>query len=170
MVKPADLLLLDEPTNDLDIPTLEILEESLLEFAGAIVLVTHDRYMLDRVSTALLALDGNGEAEFFADYAQWEASLSRAPVVVEKKERPRDTPPPPKAKKLSYKEAREYESIEARIHEAEQVSEQKQALLHDPSVTSDPTRLRVAYEEMQLAQSVVDALYARWSELESKQA
>jgi ATP-binding cassette subfamily F protein uup len=169
MVRPADLLLLDEPTNDLDIPTLEILEESLLEFAGAIVLVTHDRYMLDRVSTVLLALDGTGEAEFFADYSQWEASLARTPVVQEKKERPRDTPAP-KAKKLSYKEAREYETIEARIHEAEQVSEQKQALLHDPAVTSDPARLRIAYQEMQTAQSAVDALYARWSELESKLA
>jgi len=108
MLKPADLLLLDEPTNDLDIPTLEILEESLLEFAGAMVLVTHDRYMLDRVSTVLLALDGTGGAEFFADYAQWEASLTQAPAGAEKKERPADTRAP-KPRKLSYKEAREYE-------------------------------------------------------------
>ncbi len=81
MLKPADLLLLDEPTNDLDIPTLEILEESLLEFTGAIVLVTHDRFMLDRVSTVLLALNGKGGAEFFADYAQWEATLGRSAAV-----------------------------------------------------------------------------------------
>src|SRR5271169_1132316 len=73
MVQPADVLLLDEPTNDLDIPTLEILEESLLEYAGALVLVTHDRYMLDRVSTIVLGLDGFGEADRFADYSQWEA-------------------------------------------------------------------------------------------------
>ena len=73
MLQPADVLLLDEPTNDLDIPTLEILEESLLEFRGSLVLVTHDRYMLDRVSTVVLGLDGNGGAESFADYAQWEA-------------------------------------------------------------------------------------------------
>ena len=73
MLQPADVLLLDEPTNDLDIPTLEILEESLLEFRGALVLVTHDRYMLDRVSTTVLGLDGLGGAERFADYAQWEA-------------------------------------------------------------------------------------------------
>jgi ATP-binding cassette subfamily F protein uup len=169
MLKPADLLLLDEPTNDLDIPTLEILEESLLEFAGAIVLVTHDRYMLDRVSTVLLALDGAGGADFFADYAQWEASPGRAPVVPDKKERPRDAPAP-KAKRLSYKEAREYETIEARIRDAEQVSECTQALLHDPAITSDPARLRLAYQEMQAAQSVVDALYARWAELEGKLA
>ena len=72
MLEPADLLLLDEPTNDLDIATLEILEESLLEYTGALVLVTHDRYMLDRVSTIVLGLDGRGGAEMFADYSQWE--------------------------------------------------------------------------------------------------
>src|SRR6185436_13757216 len=79
MLAPADLLLLDEPTNDLDIPTLEVLEESLNEFPGAIVLVTHDRFLLDRVSTALLALDGAGGAGWFADCAQWEAARREAP-------------------------------------------------------------------------------------------
>ncbi len=73
MLQPADVLLLDEPTNDLDIPTLDILEESLLEYRGALVLVTHDRYMLDRVSTIVLGLDGQGSAESFADYSQWES-------------------------------------------------------------------------------------------------
>ena len=73
MLQPADVLLLDEPTNDLDIPTLEILEESLLEYRGALILVTHDRYMLDRVSTVVLGLDGLGHAERFADYSQWAA-------------------------------------------------------------------------------------------------
>src|SRR6202020_2056005 len=73
MLQPADVLLLDEPTNDLDIPTLEILEESLLEYRGALVLVTHDRYMLDRVSTVVLGLNGMGGAERFADYSQWDA-------------------------------------------------------------------------------------------------
>ncbi|HMJ21001.1 MAG TPA: ABC-F family ATP-binding cassette domain-containing protein, partial [Terriglobales bacterium] len=72
MLQPADVLLLDEPTNDLDIPTLEILEESLLEFRGSLVLVTHDRYMLDRVSTIVLGLSGRGGADSFADYSQWE--------------------------------------------------------------------------------------------------
>ncbi len=72
MLEPADLLLLDEPTNDLDIPTLEVLEESLLEFRGALVLVTHDRYMLDRVSTIVWGLDGAGNAGSFADLGQWE--------------------------------------------------------------------------------------------------
>src|SRR4029450_3830932 len=78
ILEPADLLLLDEPTNDLDIPTLEVLEESLLEFPGALVLVTHDRYLLDRVSTRLLALDGRGGATFYADYDQWEQARHAA--------------------------------------------------------------------------------------------
>ena len=72
MLQPADVLLLDEPTNDLDIPTLEILEESLLEYRGALVLVTHDRFMLDRVSKVVLGLDGLGGAERFGDYSQWD--------------------------------------------------------------------------------------------------
>ena len=73
MLEPADLLLLDEPTNDLDIPTLEILEESLLDFPGAMVLITHDRYLLDRVSTTVLGLDGKSGVGTFADYEQWRA-------------------------------------------------------------------------------------------------
>ncbi len=78
MLQQADVLLLDEPTNDLDIPTLEILEESLLEYRGALVLVTHDRYMLDRVSTIVLGLDGRGDAERFADYSQWDVVAALA--------------------------------------------------------------------------------------------
>ena len=75
---PADLLILDEPTNDLDIPSLEVLEESLSEFAGAVILVTHDRFMLDRVSTELLALDGKGSVHWYASLAQWEAAQVEA--------------------------------------------------------------------------------------------
>ena len=72
MLQPADILILDEPTNDLDIPTLEILEEALQEFTGAVVLVTHDRHLLDRVTDSVLGLDGRGNAALFADYLQWE--------------------------------------------------------------------------------------------------
>src|SRR5881296_3996413 len=86
MREPADLLILDEPTNDLDIPTLEVLEDSLAEFDGALVLVTHDRFMLERVSTVILALDGRGGATTFADYSQWEAARSTAAPT------PRKTP------------------------------------------------------------------------------
>ncbi len=82
MLQPADLLLLDEPTNDLDIPTLEVLEDSLTDFPGALVLVTHDRYLLDRVSTAVLGLDGQGGAQLYADYWQWEEASQPAPNPV----------------------------------------------------------------------------------------
>jgi len=74
MLEPADVLMLDEPTNGLDIPTLEVLEESLAEFEGGVILVTHDRFLLERVSNVVLALDGQGGAETFADYAQWQAA------------------------------------------------------------------------------------------------
>src|ERR1700754_2403515 len=106
MLQPADVLLLDEPTNDLDIPTLEILEESLLEFRGSLVLVTHDRYLLDRVSTIVLGLDGRGGAESFADYAQWELwQAEGAQGKTGSASKPVDAPAPTQAKKkLSYLE------------------------------------------------------------------
>jgi ATP-binding cassette subfamily F protein uup len=174
-LRPADVLLLDEPTNDLDIPTLEILEESLLEFRGAMVLVTHDRYMLDRVSTTVLGLDGMGEAERFADYSQWEAWVdSRAES---EKRGPAERKPvaalAPGAsggkKKLSYLEAREYAGIEAEITQAEETLQSKQAALDDPAIASDAAELVRAGSELKEAQGVVDRLYARWHELEEKQ-
>ena len=125
MLQPADMLLLDEPTNDLDIPTLEILEESLLEFRGSLVLVTHDRYMLDRVSTIVLGLDGDGNAETFADYSQWEARQAerKQPAKATARMAPHAsadaTQSKDKPKKLSYLEAREYSGIEQRIAKAE---------------------------------------------------
>jgi ABC transport system ATP-binding/permease protein len=170
MLEAADLLLLDEPTNDLDIPTLEILEESLLEFPGALVLVTHDRYLLDRVSTVVLGLDGKGGAQRFADYAQWEEWLDERTAPV----KPAATPPPaavasaPSKKKLSYMEAREYETIEARIADAEAELERCKAALEDPAVFSDHTRIAEASAAHDAAQHEVDALYARWHELEEK--
>ena len=169
MLEPADLLLLDEPTNDLDIPTLEILEENLLEFPGALVLVTHDRYLLDRVSTVVLGLDGEGGAERFAGYAQWEewfdertrAKSKAAPGVTA-------AAPTQSKKKLSYLEAREYETIEARVAEAEAALARAKDALEDPAVFSDHTRIVEASAAHDAAQQVVDALYARWHELETK--
>ncbi len=178
MLQPADVLLLDEPTNDLDIPTLEILEESLLEYRGALVLVTHDRYMLDRVSTVVLGLDGMGGAERFADYSQWEiwqrsqqaAGKINASV---KTQSPSGTAGAPKSsltkKKLSYKEARELETIEQRIAEAEKEQQTKHGVLYDSAISSDAARLHAASIAMDAAQKRIDGLYARWAELEQKQ-
>ncbi|MBZ5655898.1 MAG: ABC-F family ATP-binding cassette domain-containing protein [Acidobacteriia bacterium] len=172
MLQPADVLLLDEPTNDLDIPTLEILEESLLEFPGSLVLVTHDRYMLDRVSTVVLGLDGKGAAASFADYSQWEASqASRERESVTKTAANVPTPPKPAApvrKKLSYMEAREYAGMEQRIAEAEQLLQARQAELGDPAIATDAHRLLSAQAGLEEAQTSLDALYARWAELEEK--
>ncbi|MEZ5400651.1 MAG: ABC-F family ATP-binding cassette domain-containing protein [Bryobacteraceae bacterium] len=170
MLREADVLFLDEPTNDLDIPTLEVLEESLLDFPGALVLVTHDRYLLDRVSTAVLGLDGEGGAILYADYAQWEQDMgARRKEKVEKsapaEAMPRSTPPA--RKKLSYLDAREFEQMEGRILAAEEKLEEMKALLQAPDVVSDGVRLQQVYADMQSAQVEVDRLYARWAELEA---
>jgi len=174
MLQPADVLLLDEPTNDLDIPTLEILEESLLEYTGALVLVTHDRYMLDRVSNIVLGLDGRGGAEAFADYSQWEAWQSERKQPVRAAEadttKPgRPTEPAPK-KKLSYLEAREFAIIENRIAHAEEALQRIRLVAENPAIASDAARLLSAHEAMERAQQAVDELYARWAELAAKQA
>jgi ATP-binding cassette subfamily F protein uup len=178
MLQPADVLLLDEPTNDLDIPTLEILEESLLEYRGALVLVTHDRFMLDRVSTVVLGLDGLGKAERFADYSQWDAwqrlQLTKAKPPAATSSSRQNAPPdadlvPSLKKKLSFKEVREFASIEERIAQAEEQLRIKQGALEDPKVMGDRTRLQRALSDMQEAQQAVDHLYERWAELEQKQ-
>jgi ATP-binding cassette subfamily F protein uup len=176
MLQPADVLLLDEPTNDLDIPTLEILEESLLEFRGALVLVTHDRFMMDRVSTTILGLDGRGSAGVFADYLQAEAwqrgqTLALSVFGSDPELVPRAEPARPAAvkKKLSYNDARELASMEERIAEAEDILRAKRAVLEDPTIASDGPRLVAAAAEVEAAQKAVDALYLRWSELEDKQ-
>jgi ATP-binding cassette subfamily F protein uup len=192
MLQEADVLLLDEPTNDLDIPTLEILEESLLEFKGALVLVTHDRYMLDRVSTIVLGFDGAGGAERFADYSQWDAwqgkriSASRkgqsakrlaSPVASGNGAHPPaassnanvDTPAESATRrKLSYQESREFANIEETIAQAEAELSARRDALADPQLASDGQRLLETCAQMEEAQRTVDRLYARWAELAAK--
>jgi ATP-binding cassette subfamily F protein uup len=180
MLQPADVLLLDEPTNDLDIPTLEILEQSLLEFRGALVLVTHDRYMLDRVSTIVLGFDGLGGIERFADYSQWddwqesqrkESGKASFPAAVALSRASTDAVPLLSAKKkLSYKETRELESMEERIAEAEKELHARQAALQDSAIVSDGARLHSASMELDEARKTVDKLYARWAELDHKKS
>jgi ATP-binding cassette subfamily F protein uup len=168
MLQPADVLLLDEPTNDLDIPTLEILEESLREYLGALVLVTHDRYMLDRISTIVLGFDGLGGMEAFAEYSQWE-TWQRAQLAKEKTvtaSAPSRARPTASRKKLSYIEARELETIEQRISESEERLRIRTEALEDPAIASDGPRLLAASADIAEAQNEVDQLYARWAELE----
>jgi ATP-binding cassette subfamily F protein uup len=172
MLESADVLLLDEPTNDLDIPTLEVLEDSLLDFPGALVLVSHDRYLLDRVSTVVIGLDGSGGAGTFADYSQWEAPRGESGSAEAESEsapervRPESPSGPPK--KLAYLEQREWDSMEQKILEAE--SEIAKWQMEVEEAASDPQRLLAAYPKMQEAQARVEELYARWAELEAKTA
>ena len=173
MLEPADLLLLDEPTNDLDIATLEVLEETLLEYPGALVLVTHDRYMLDRVSTTVLGLDGRGNAALFADYAQWEQWMRQGAADSQQKssgvEAPRmDAAPGVAKKKLSYLEAREFSAIEGKVDAAGERLRLAHAAIEDPSVATDPVALTAALAELEQAQAEADALLARWAELSEK--
>jgi ATP-binding cassette subfamily F protein uup len=169
MLQPADILLLDEPTNDLDIPTLEVLESNLADFPGALVLVTHDRFLLDRLSTTLLVLDGDGGVEFFAELAQWEqANASRRPAPKAAPKEFRESPAATQRKKLSYLEAREWEQIEQRVAEAEEALETKRRLLEMADVVTDPARLTEAAASIDAAQAEVDRLYERWAELEAR--
>ena len=184
MLEPADVLLLDEPTNDLDIPTLEILEENLLDFPGALILVTHDRYLLNRVASTVLGLDGRGHTGQFADYAQWEDWLEEQSDAQDKANRRSDGSSKGQQagansansanaansgkKKLSYLEAREFAAIEHRV----EVSDARLAAARDhvehPDVATNSTALQEALKELDAAQHENDTLYARWAELTEK--
>src|ERR1035437_9558771 len=181
MLEPADVLLLDEPTNDLDIPTLEMLEDNLLDFPGALVLVTHDRYLLNRVSSTVLGLDGRGHIGRFADYAQWEDWLEEQDDLAQSKtERKADGSRSAQRtgseqaqcaggkKKLSYLEAREFAAIEKRV----EASDARLAAAHErvehPEIATNAAALQEALRELDATQHENDALYARWAELTEK--
>jgi ATP-binding cassette subfamily F protein uup len=175
VARPADLLILDEPTNDLDIPSLEVLEDSLDDFPGALVLVTHDRFMLDRISTELLALDGKGSVRRFVDFPQWEAardSENQATALAARaaSARPvaKETPAQPVRKKLSWSEQRELEAMGENILAAEELLHARQEIMEDPTVLKDHMKLRDACTAVDAAQTRVAELYARWEELESR--
>ena len=170
MLEPADVLLLDEPTNNLDIPTLEVLEDTLLEFPGAIALVTHDRYLLDRVSTAIVGLDGAGGSALYAECAQWEQEMAGARRRERGSAAPAAKPAAQSApkKKLSYHENREWEQMESRILDAEEAFKRAQEELQNPEGSADAAVMMTRFEALQSAQASVDRLYERWAELESR--
>jgi ATP-binding cassette subfamily F protein uup len=172
MTEEADVLTLDEPTNDLDIPTLEALEETLLEFPGALVLITHDRYLLDRVCTTVIGLDGDGEAHVYADYLQWERDREDRRRDRATAAKPKPAAPAPaqekKQRKLSYHEQREWDVMEQRILEAEGELEAALEEMNNPDGVADPTIVMARSSRMDQAQAAVDRLYARWAELEEK--
>ena len=164
MLQPADLLLLDEPTNDLDIPTLETLEESLLEFPGAVVLITHDRCMLDRICNSLLALGDPDQTSLYPDYLQWEQAqeVRTAKPQVKKEEAPR-----PKGK-LSYLEKKEYEEIEGKITRLEEEVQKLNHLLEKPEIAENAQKLSEICQAIGLAENQIEQLYLRWAELDQK--
>lgn len=176
MLQPADILLLDEPTNDLDIPTLEVLENSLQEFPGAIVLISHDRYMLDQISNVILGLGTQSDTELFADYRQWEQ------YQIQKSEQEKEVPkektekkePLPRAtersrNKMSYSEKREWEQMEGKILALEQEIEKLETQIHDPVIASQPEKMQQTCQELDLKQKALEQLFQRWQELELKQ-
>ncbi len=174
MRQPADILLLDEPTNDLDIASLDVLEESLQEFPGAVVLVTHDRYMLGNICDRVLGFDGKGGTEYFADSDQWLTSLTSGQKTVSdtdgrekdqavKRKKQRST-----KGRLSYLDQREYDGMEEQILEAEEKIETLQKLIDDPKTASDSGKLAEIWAQLEQTQVETEKLYERWDELEQK--
>ncbi|MBL0920506.1 MAG: ABC-F family ATP-binding cassette domain-containing protein [Phycisphaerales bacterium] len=179
MLEPADILILDEPTNDLDLASLEVLEESLEDFPGAVLLVTHDRAMLDRLANRVLALDGKGGARYFADYQQWkdvagieaEAAAKAARAAQRPKSALREaTAPAPARTRLSYKEQRELDGMERAIEEAEAAATAAERDLSDPGTLADHRRMAEASRRLADAQAHAASLYARWEALEARRA
>ncbi|MDA3959466.1 MAG: ABC-F family ATP-binding cassette domain-containing protein [Planctomycetota bacterium] len=173
MREEADVLVLDEPTNDLDIPALEVLETALRDFAGGVVLVSHDRYLMDQVCDRFIALDGNGAWRNVGDYAQWERQRAEAYAAATGPAPAAPSPSPaeptaqlePSGPELSYAEQKELRNIEGRIEKAEQALEAAHAALADRVVYTNPDRLLAAEAEAETAQVAVDQLYARWEQL-----
>lgn len=169
MLEPADVLFLDEPTNDLDISTLEVIEENLLDFAGAVVLISHDRCLMDRLCSQILGLGEGNEQQFFADYSQWlqACDLRTSQRAPQQKATP-PPPPSPKPQKLCYKEQRELDSMEQNILNVEAEITHLQHELEKDSVALSPQKAAETYQLLGEAQNRYEALFARWQALEEK--
>ena len=171
MREPADVLMLDEPTNDLDIRSIEVLETALIDFPGAVVLITHDRHMLDRVCTDLIGLHGDGKWGNYASVAQWlEADQQRDASKPVEKAKPDAEQSAPKKQpvKLTYLEKKELAAMEEAILAAEEALEAIQAALDEANAAANHVKLVELHAELEEAQDRVAALYARWDELEAK--
>lgn len=172
MKQPADILLLDEPTNDLDIASLDVLEASLMDFPGALVLVTHDRFLLDRLCDRLLGFGGSNGVTYYADYEQWLSDLPASENSVDDKKSTGKAVQGTERKqvkgRLSYMDQREYDQIEDLIATEEERLEGLQRRMALPEVVSDAEELAACWQALEKAQAEVERLYERWDELEGK--
>jgi ABC transport system ATP-binding/permease protein len=166
MLQPVDILLLDEPTNDLDIPTLETLEESLLEFPGALVLITHDRCMIDRICNSVLSLGELGKTEIFADYSQWKASLQKEIKPTDKKKESPPQPPNHLKSDITYQKKKEFNALERKIIKLEEELHSLNKLLEDKEIAENPTRLSEICTTINLVETQIEQLYLHWEKLE----
>jgi ATP-binding cassette subfamily F protein uup len=167
MLEPADILFLDEPTNDLDIATLEVIEMSLLEFAGAVVIISHDRCLMDRICTQILGLGAENEQSFFADYSQWLQSCEQ--LSAKKESKPKPLPHQPiKPQKLVYKEQRELEGMEQSILGVESEIAALQKKLESNEMHTDAQKALETYRLLAKAQAKLEAHFSRWHVLEEK--
>ncbi len=169
-IRPGNLLIMDEPTNDLDVETLELLEEQLANYTGTLLLVSHDRTFLDNVVTSTLVLEGGGEVEMYpGGYADW---LQQRPAVVEavKDKAVQQKAAEPKVhNRLSFKEKRERTKLPGKIAALETEVEQLQATMADLAVyQSDPQRAEAACERLPLAEAELEQLFERWAEIEER--
>ena len=169
--RPSNLLVLDEPTNDLDLETLDLLQEVISDYDGTVLIVSHDRDFLDRTVNLTLGLDGSGQIDIIAGgYADWEAKRKQRTVSAKAKPKAEGSapppPPPPKKTKLSYKDQRDYDLLPGRIEELEAAIVRDEEALADPDLyTRDPdtfARLTAAIEK---ARSEKEAAEEHWLEL-----
>ncbi|QGN56003.1 ABC-F family ATP-binding cassette domain-containing protein [Novosphingobium sp. Gsoil 351] len=170
--RKSNLLVLDEPTNDLDLETLDLLQEVIADYDGTVLIVSHDRDFLDRTVTVTLGLDGSGKVDIVAGgYADWEArrKAEERPTTTARVERSRDAPaPPPPARKgkLTYKDQRDYELLPTRIEELEAAILRDEEALHDPALyAADPARFAALTRAVETARAEKDAAEERWLEL-----
>ncbi|MFZ5748337.1 MAG: ABC-F family ATP-binding cassette domain-containing protein [Pseudomonadota bacterium] len=166
----SNLLVLDEPTNDLDLETLDLLQEVIADYDGTVLIVSHDRDFLDRTVTVTLGLDGSGTVDVVAGgYADWEAK--RRPRAEAKKAAARAAPaapppPPRKQTKLSYKDQRDYDLLPGRIEEIEAAIARDEAAMADPDLyTRDPAKFDKLSKAVEAAREEKDAAEMRWLEL-----